>query len=377
MSEGPHGAAGQSGTVLIVDDVPRNVQLLGSILAQEGYEVLSATSGSMALERLSARLPDLVLLDLMMPGMDGLEVCRRIKQDPKTLDLPVIFLTAANESELAAKALKEGAVDFINKPFNTSELLARVRTHVDLKQTRDELRRIIRQKNELMSAVAHDLKNPVSAVRFSAHLLRNEGLRAPDPRAELVDSIIESCDGVLGFIQARLEQSALEAKAAQVRVEVIDVGEVAEDVIRQNMMLAHAKQQKLTTVGVLKELPLAKGDPDAVGRVLDNLISNAIKFSPAGAEIRVEAGVGGGGARVLKLVVVDQGPGLTAEDSNDLFKPYQRLSARPTGGESSTGLGLSIAYELVRSMGGDIGCDSEPGKGASFWFTLPLADAQG
>ena len=136
---------GHGGVVLVVDDVARNVQLLGATLSREGYEVLFATSGEMALERLQARLPDLVLLDLMMPGIDGLEVCNRIKQDPRTLHLPVIFLTAANEADIAAKALTEGAVDFISKPFNTAELLARVRTHVDLKRTRDELQRLLRE----------------------------------------------------------------------------------------------------------------------------------------------------------------------------------------------------------------------------------------
>ncbi|MGC4073421.1 MAG: response regulator [Nibricoccus sp.] len=171
--------SGHGGVVLVVDDIQRNVQLVGATLTREGYEVLFATSGEQALERLQARQPDLVLLDLMMPGMDGMEVCRRIKRDPRTVTLPVIFLTAANEAELAAKALSEGAVDFINKPFNTAELLARVRTHVDLKRTRDELQRIIAQKNELMSAVAHDLKNPISSVRFSAFMLRDEGLKAP------------------------------------------------------------------------------------------------------------------------------------------------------------------------------------------------------
>jgi two-component system sensor histidine kinase/response regulator len=366
---------GHGGVVLVVDDIARNVQLVGATLTREGYEVLIATSGEMALERLQARLPDLVLLDLMMPGIDGLEVCRRIKQDPRTLNLPVIFLTAANEAEIAAKALTEGAVDFINKPFNTAELLARVRTHVDLKRTRDELQRIIVQKNELMSAVAHDLKNPISSVRFSAHMLRDEGLKAPDPRAELVDTIVDACDGLLKFIQDRLERSAAEAKLSQLQSETIDVGEVIKHVVRINLATAHAKQQRLVCATELDNLPAVRADFHALGQVLGNLVSNAIKFSLPGTTVTIEAGIDANASDRFRITVRDQGPGLTVEDAKDLFKPYRRLSARPTAGESSTGLGLSIARDIMASMEGSIDCSSEPGKGAAFWITLPIASS--
>lgn len=366
-------ASGYGGVVLVVDDVARNVQLLGATLSREGYEVLFATSGEMALERLQARLPDLVLLDLMMPGIDGLEVCRRIKQDPRTLQLPVIFLTAASESEIAAKALTVGAVDFISKPFNTAELLARVRTHVDLKRTRDELQRIIVQKNELMSAVAHDLKNPISSVRFSAYMLRDEGLKAPDPRAELVDTILESCDGMLKFIQDRLERSAAEAKLEQLQLEAVDLAEVIKQVLRINMPPAHAKQQQLSCASTLTGLPPVRADYHALGQVLGNLVSNAIKFSLPGTTVTISVTPDEDSSDRLRIAVLDQGPGLTVDDCKDLFKPYRRLSARPTGGESSTGLGLSIAYDMVKAMSGTINCTSEPGKGAAFWISLPLA----
>lgn len=366
-------SSSHGGVVLVVDDIARNVQLLGATLTREGYEVLFAMSGEQALERLEARLPDLVLLDLMMPGMDGMEVCRRIKQDPRTLNLPVIFLTAANESELAAKALTEGAVDFISKPFNTAELLARVRTHVDLKRTRDELQRIIAQKNELMSAVAHDLKNPISSMRFSAYMLRDEGLKAPDPRAELVDTILESCDGLLKFIQDRLERSAAEAKLSQLQLETVEVAEIVEQVLRINLATAHAKQQRLLCAVKLDGLPPVRADFHALGQVLGNLVSNAIKFSLPGTVVTIEVSIDPLAADRLRIAVLDQGPGLTADDCKDLFQPYRRLSARPTGGESSTGLGLSIAHDMILAMGGSIDCQSEPGKGASFWITLPLA----
>ena len=131
----------RDGVVLVVDDLEKNLQLLGELLSDQHYEVMLASSGASALERVQARKPDLILLDIMMPEMDGIETCRRLQQDPATQDIPIIFLTATNDSEMAVRGLSEGAVDYITKPFSASELLARVDTHVALKQSRDETRR--------------------------------------------------------------------------------------------------------------------------------------------------------------------------------------------------------------------------------------------
>jgi two-component system sensor histidine kinase/response regulator len=353
----------------VVDDVPRNLQLLGGILEARHFEVMLADNGEAALARVGARRPDLILLDLMMPGLDGMEVCRRLKDDPKTADIPVVFLTAANEAELAADAIGSGAVDYITRPFHTAELVARVRTHVTLKRTRDELHRIIAQKNELMSAVAHDLKNPISAVRFSALLLQDQGVVAPDPRAELVDEIVRSCDGVLDFIQQRLEQSARAVHLELVHVVALDLIEVLNVVVSQNLPAASKKN-----IALHVELPAdgaieVMGDHGALNRVLNNLVSNAIKFSPSGRRVLVAVRRDELGEHV-RTEVHDQGPGLTDEDRKHLFTPYRRLSAQPTGGESSTGLGLSIARELTEKMHGAIGYDPVPEGGACFWVRL-------
>lgn len=361
----------QTGTVLVVDDVTRNLQLLGGILSPH-YEVMFATHGTAALERAAARVPDLVLLDMMMPGMDGLEVCRRLRADPRTMDSPVIFLTAAHESELAAQALACGAVDFVAKPFHTAELLARVRTHIELKQTRDELRRIIAEKSELMSVVAHDLKNPISAVRFSALLLRDGGLRSPDPRGELVDEIANTCGQMLEFIAERLEQSARASLPHGFDACELPLGDALEAVVHENRRAAHAKNISLVLGTDPAEAPIVRTDPRALKQVLGNLVSNAIKFSPPDSTVHIAAELAGG-ENTARVTVRDEGPGLTDDDRTHLFEPYRRLSAKPTAGESSTGLGLSIARDLVQKMGGQIGCDSRPGEGAHFWFTLPAA----
>ena len=355
----------RDGVVLVVDDIEKNLQMIGAALSKHHYEVRFAKSGPAALEQVAASLPDLVLLDLMMPGMDGLEVCRRLKANPQTMDIPVIFLTAAAEMELAVQALEQGAVDFITKPFHAPELLARVRTHVELKHTRDELQKTITEKNDLMSAVAHDLKNPLSAARFSALLLRAP--MAAEAHREIVETLIDSCDGMLGFIQEQLEHNARESRGGQLKIQPIQLAAVLTQIVQQNFPAAHAKRSAL-------EIVVAEGAPETVAadyhglcQVLDNLISNALKFSPAGSRVTltIEPPTA---EPYLVLSVRDEGPGLTADDHEHLFEPYRRLSAKPTAGESSTGLGLSIARRLMERMGGSIGCDSIPGRGARFWL---------
>jgi len=363
------GTSGRDGVVLVVDDVDRNLKSIGSILADERYEVLFATSGREALDQIAIRVPDLVLLDLMMPGMDGLEVCQRLKINPLTMDIPVIFLTAAHEMELAVKALEQGAVDFVTKPFHAPELLARVRTQVELKHTRDELHKIIAEKNELMGAVAHDLKNPLGALRFSALMLRDPV--PPSVHRELVEGLVESCDAMLAFIQERLERSARESQAGALKIGPVALDNVLARIVQQNIPAAHAKQSSIE-LDADGAPPAVLADYYALCQVLDNLVSNALKFSPPGSRVTLSAERPAGEADVV-LSVSDEGPGLTDEDRSHLFEPYRRLSAKPTAGESSTGLGLSIARRLMERMGGSIGCEAAPGRGARFWVRIKAA----
>lgn len=363
-------SSGRDGVVLVVDDVERNLQVVGELLTQQRYEVLFAASGPAALDRAVAGAPDLILLDLMMPGMDGIEVCRRLQLNPATQDIPVIFVTAAHDSDLAVKGLTEGAVDYVTKPFHAPELLARVSTHVALKQARDEARRVISEKNDLMAAVAHDLKNPLSSIRLAGRALR-QGLQ-DDPRLEMADIIVESCEELLALIEERLARNAREAALSRLHLTTIDLRDVLTAVVAQNRPVAHAKSIKLAL-----ELPEAtscfiRADYHATVQIFDNLVSNAVKFSPPGKDITVRID-GITTSDFLRVEVCDHGPGCSAADRADMFKPYHRLSARPTAGESSTGLGLSIAQQLAKKMGSRIDCDDTLGGGATFWVELPIA----
>lgn len=363
--------------VLLVEDVEVNQQLLEGIFTGQGYVVHAAANGDNALARIAAHHPDVILLDLMLPLLNGIEVCRRLKSDPSTAHLPVVLLAAADRADLTVKALHAGAADFILKPFNPAELLARVHTHVELKRTRDELQHIIAMKSDLMAFLAHDLKNPIGAVRFSAHMLRDEGVRAPDPRGELVEAIIDSSESVLAFINDRLEESACVARLGRMAMTEVDLVEVVQADLKENWPAATRKGIGLMLAIPGKAIAPVRADKRALSRVLNNLLSNAIKFSPPGHPVHIAIECVPGGRRV-RLNVRDCGPGLTADDCKHLFMASRRLSARPTAGESSTGLCLSIAYDLMKQkMGGEIGCDSRPGEGACFWITLALARTPG
>lgn len=360
--------------ILVVDDVLHNVHVVGSILGDAGYQVVPATNGAQALRFATNPAPDLVLLDVMMPEMDGFEVCRRLKSTPETSAIPVIFLTAAVEIDQVVRGFELGAVDYVTKPFNSAELLARVRTHLEVKFSREILERTAKklrenneEKNEFLGIAAHDLKNPISNfIGLVEHILSTPDL----DRAELEDisgDILNESRRLLQLVQDLLDVNALERGELKLQLAPQDLVEIAQTVVDHFRARAEAKQQTLSLdPGGMPAQVLA--DRSVTLQILDNLVSNAVKFSPAGSPIRVTI------SRVkegILCAVQDEGPGLSAEDRKRLFGKFARLSARPTGGENTTGLGLSIVKKLVESMNGSVWCESDPGHGAKFVFRLP------
>lgn len=354
--------------ILIVDDQPANLQVLGAILGQLGHDVVPAADGATALRRLALRPPDLVLLDLLMPEMDGFEVCRRIREQPEFADLPVIFLSAADDKSLIVRAFECGGVDYVTKPFNQAELAGRVRTHLALKAARDRLAQLAEDKDELLGILTHDLKNHLGGLHMSATLLRDR-LEPTEPRlAILARNLADGSGQMLGFVQEFLANAAVD-HALAVQPGGVDVRAAAAQVVQLYTEAAARKQLRFVTRWA-DELPAARADAVALRQVLENLVSNAVKFSPAGRTVTVTTRAVAEG---VELEVRDEGPGLTEMDRAGLFRRYRRLSARPTAGEPSTGLGLSIAHRLVTAMGGEIFCDSVPGEGAAFRVRLKAA----
>ena len=204
----PSGKQRRAPLLLVVDDEPRNVSLMSDLLVERGYDVLPATSGEQALELGAARKPDLALLDLRMPDIDGVELCRRFRQIPEVAATPVIFVTGAADGEDLVRCFEAGAVDFLTKPIRTADLLQRVRTHLELKFARDRLVIKARDCDALTAMVAHDLKSPLASIRFSVQMLKEEpGLKA-ERTQDLLDALVESTDRTLAFIDDFLNRNA-------------------------------------------------------------------------------------------------------------------------------------------------------------------------
>jgi two-component system, sensor histidine kinase and response regulator len=353
--------------ILVVDDQPTNIQVVGSALGALGHEIIPAGDGATALKRLALRQPDLILLDFLMPGMDGCEVCRRLKENPEWKDIPVIFLSAADNKDFIIRALEAGGVDYITKPFNQAELISRVRTQLALKAASDRLKQLAEDKDELLGMLAHDMNNYLGGMNMSAELL-HEGIdRLKDERlATLSGNILRSTAQLLAFMKEFLANAATDYGFTP-KPAVLSLADVATAVVQQYQEAARRKKIEIQT-----DLPDGEStvlaDASALDQVLDNLLSNALKFSPAGKRVFVSV-------RPLnhqvECVVRDEGPGFTAEDQARMFRRYGRLSARPTGGEPSTGLGLSIVRKLVRAMNGELSCESNPGQGTIFAIRLP------
>ena len=366
--------------ILVVDDISKNLQVVGTLLRKEGYRIVPATSGAQALERVRAEAPDLILLDLMMPEMDGLEVCRRLKAEPLTQPIPVIFLTASNEMEHLVQGFEVGAVDYVTKPFNPPELLARVRTHLELKHARERLREMNDEKNEFMGIAAHDLRNPLGAILgYSEMVLEEmEALRSSTDAAvgraageasQCTERIRDTSRRMAGMVQNLLDANRIERGEMVLALAPTDLAPTLNQVIETQRPHAMAKEQ---TIQLQTETApvMVQVDPGVALQVIENLISNAVKYSPPGKVITVRLQRH---AQAVRVEVQDQGPGLSAEDQKKLFGKFARLSAKPTGGEHSTGLGLSIVKKMVEAMHGKVWCESEPGKGATFIVELPAA----
>lgn len=356
-------------TILIVDDQEENLRSVGSVLTMMRYEVMLASNAEEAFKQLFKRIPDLILLDVMMPEIDGLAVCRRIKANLQWANIPVIFLSADDDKNIIVQALETGGVDYVTKPFNRAELVSRVRTQLALKQARDRLHALAEDKDEILGILAHDLKNSLAGMKLSAGLLQTRKSELPPRCVPLVENIMSATERMLAFMQEFLANQR--AEQIQIKHVVLDFAAIATRVVSHHQPAAQAKSITLT-IDHPKDPVQVEADPEGVMQALENLVSNAIKFSSEGGEVAVT--IHRPLAGMAKCHVRDTGPGFTEEDRTKLFRRYGRLSAQPTGDEPSTGLGLSIVKRLIDAMGGSIALAAEVTTGAEFIIALPVAN---
>ncbi len=353
-------------TILIVDDTPANLSVLVDTLSESGYQVMVAEDGEDALAQTTHTKPDLILLDVMMPGLDGFETCARLKAGAATRDIPVIFMTALNDTAEKVRAFKGGAVDYITKPIQHEEALARIGTHLTIRRLRGKLEQQLALTERFMRIASHDLRNPLCLILMSGELARRKG--ATPEVSEYLSSIHASAGQMRRIIDTFLNvrKSTADGRSAVGRV---DMNLLAAAVVAQNEPAAERKQVTVS-LELADPLPQAKGDGGYAYQALTNYVSNAIKFLPPGGRVTVRSRADDFRVR---LEVQDNGPGVPAAERAGLFTEFARLSNRPTGGEESTGIGLSIVKQLIESEQGSVGAEFPPSGGSIFWFELPVA----
>lgn len=352
--------------ILVVDDNPANLQLLVGMLQECGYRVRPVTSGAQGLRAVRAAPPDLVLLDITMPEMDGYEVCRRLKADPASREIPVLFVSALVETEDKVRAFEAGGVDFVSKPFQFAEVAARVRTHLQLRRQQRELAEGLRRERELEQLrdrlthmIAHDMRSPLLAMNLTLNLIRRS---APPEDAALLAGAQAALQSLVEMITQMLDVSRMEAGALVSRPEVFDVAELAHTVLRSLQPLAGEVAVKVQA----DETVLAHADRELIRRVLANLVGNALKFAPTRGHVNVRVASCNGHVRVE---VTDDGPGIDPKYHAKIFEKFGQVEADQK--KFGTGLGLTFAKMVVEAQGGKIGVISAIGQGSTFWITLP------
>ena len=355
--------------VLIVDDVTKNIQLVANFLKQAGYDINYAVSGKTALSHIKKEKFDLILLDIMMPEMDGFEVCQKLKADEQSKDIPIIFLTAKTDIDSITKAFQVGGIDYITKPFNKAELLARVKTHLELLQQRRNLKELNATKDKFFSIIAHDLKSPLNQLLGLSEILQKElESNHADEVKSLAKLMNESARSGRMLLENLLEWSRSQTGTINYSPELIDMAMVTNEVIDLNIQ--NAIQKNIVMESKVKPGVIAFADENMIKTILRNLISNSIKFTGNGGKIILNAKID---KNLVVCSVADNGIGIKPADLKKLFRIDINPNSIGSSKEKGTGLGLILCKEFVEINGGKIWVESKLGEGSKFKYSIPAS----
>lgn len=363
--------------ILIVDDVISNVLLLKVLLTNEKFNIITASNGSQALEQVEKEKPDLILLDVMMPDMSGFEVSQKLKANPATTEIPVIFLTALNSTADIVKGFQVGGNDFISKPFNKEELIIRVTHQISLIAAKriivaqtEELRRTIMGRDKLYSVIAHDLRSPIGSIKMVLNMLilNLEKDVIGKEMYELLTMANQTTEDVFSLLDNLLKWTKSQIGKLKVVYQDINMFDVVESVIEIFTMVAGLKNIHVKFLPAKEQIEVC-ADIDMVKTVIRNLISNAIKFSNVGGEVLVRLEEKDGFAIVS---VEDSGCGIDEENQKKLLHTDTHFSTFGTNNEEGSGLGLLLCQDFVHKNGGKLWFNSEKDKGSVFSFSIPL-----
>lgn len=382
--------------VLVVDDEPSNLDVVSRFLKLEGFQVSTAVDGEQALEMVARDAPDLLLLDLILPRLDGYEVCRRLKSDPSTVFLPVVMITALKGTEERIKGVAVGADDFLTKPFNHLELVTRVRSLLrvkflhdeveehnrllearvadrtaQLKQALEDLKELDHLKSQFIGNVSHELRTPLLHVKGYVSLLADGGL---GPLTEEQAKGLETASAAIDRLE-RLVEDIVDFGGAEIMrltIEPVDLKASVDsclDLLRPTV----EKSPAVVRSEIPAELPRVKADPGALARAIRHLLDNAVKFSPDGGEVIVRARLDAAAARV-RFSVTDHGIGIPADQHRRIFDLFYQADGSTTRRFGGTGVGLAFVKMIVEGHGSGVDVQSAEGQGSTFSFELPVAE---
>lgn len=368
MLEKSH-ARGQekTGHLLIADDDEPSRRLLRDIFRKQGYRVTEAHNGEEALAAVKDELPDAILLDIMMPKLDGLEVCRRLKNDSRTNPIPVLLVTALHERDDRLAGMACGANDFITKPVDTEEVLLRVRNAVRLKRLRDELDNLLRMRETLSDMIVHDIRNPLLAIRLTA--LRIASAHASETTKPLAQAILGQTEQIDRFICDLLDVSRMEQATFRPTCKSVDLSLLARTAAEN--LRTQAEERRLRIRVLCPKAPCkADVDEKLIVRLLENLLNNAIKYAPAGSDVSIRVCPKDDSDPAHRLFVEDEGPGVPMDYRETIFDKYVCLQDADSS-VHQTGLGLAFCRMVAEAHGGRVYVTDRPPHGSAFIVELP------
>lgn len=380
------------GMVLIVDDIAANVRLLKGILRIGGYDTMTAQSGAEALQKLETQVPDVVLLDVMMPEMNGYEVCRRLRASREYSHVPVVMVTALQSTQDRVQAIEAGADDFLTKPVDAIEVTARVKSLVRIKRQREaldcayrDLQRAESMRESLTEMLVHDLRTPLTTLIGPLEMLQEEQFGALDElQKEVVSMSARSGHRLLALVNSLLDVGKMESGEMVLERVPVSAAQIVEEAVEQ-IAFIDTETQVPVQREVPDDLPAFPADADLLRRVLVNLIGNAMKFTPGDGSVTVKARLATAAEPdippalhdknpsqpLILFSVSDTGEGIPESDLEKIFDKFGQVETRKQGRKMSTGLGLTFCRLAIEAHGGAIWVNSELGKGSTFSFALP------
>jgi signal transduction histidine kinase len=362
--------------ILIVDDTPANLQFLASMLKMKGYKTRAALNGELALQAIRNKTPDLILLDVHMPDIDGIEVCRRIKADPNHADIPVIFVSGELEAINKVKAFSSGGVDYITRPFQIDEVLSRVSIHLDLRKQREQLRDTMRRMQELeqlrdslIHMIIHDLRNPLWSIESYLELIKTEeAVRHSPGVVTFLNEAQVQTSHMIDMINSILDVNRMESGSMTLTLTACDLIDLCRQVVQSMEPLRRSRT--LTLESSVPAITLI--DVSLIRRLLTNLLANAIRSTrEEGGQITLSIHPAQG---FIRINVADNAPAIPEAEHAAVFSKYAQAHSAISGkGRYAPGLGLPFCKLAAEAHGGRVGIDANPHSGNIFWIELPLA----